>query len=361
MNNLDQLFPGLSNSVYLNTPAMGLIPQNVYNYKKDILDLHLQHPTRYFENYDSQLNQVTNYLKRLLRVKTGNIAFTPNFSFGFHGVLSGISPKSKILVIENEYPSISLAVKKWGFQFCEVALKADVEESIIDAFNKEQPDVFIFSIIQYLNGLKLNAALIKDLKQTFPKTLFIADGTQFCGTEFFNFEESGIDILGVSAYKWLHAGWGSAFFIFRKGLEMRVQPKTIGSNAVNKESSLQAIPLHKKLEPGHLDLMQLGSLAPALETFFEIGEKKIYKKIEKISRTAKSAFAELNLLENQILKQRTSSPIFNLQIDTRNLAYLNNQNIICAQRGQGIRVGFHYYNSIQDLNYLLKALKTLPY
>lgn len=39
------------------------------------------------------------------------------------------------------------------------------------------------------------------------------------GIEFFNFFESGIDVLGVSVYKWLMVGYGNGFFMVKESVK----------------------------------------------------------------------------------------------------------------------------------------------
>ena len=54
--------------------------------------------------------------------------------------------------------------------------------------------------------------------------LIIADATQFCGTAPFNFNESAIDILGGSGYKWLLGGYGNGYILFKDQLLPQTTP-----------------------------------------------------------------------------------------------------------------------------------------
>ena len=72
---------------------------------------------------------------------------------------------------------------------------------------------------------------------------------------------------------------------------------------------------------------------------------------------AKSAFMDLGLLNDTIVNRENHSPIFNIKGDAVLFQKLKKNNIICSQRGGGIRVGFHFYNSEEDLEALLEILK----
>ena len=71
---------------------------------------------------------------------------------------------------------------------------------ILNEIKKKLPDVLIFSIVQHIDGTLVDLDFIKKIKNEFPEILIIADGTQFCGTKFFDFKNSNIDILISSVY-----------------------------------------------------------------------------------------------------------------------------------------------------------------
>src|SRR5699024_7399451 len=146
--------------------------------------------------------------EKIAKIYHGEPAFVslhPAFSFGFNAVLEGLKPGLKILLLKDDYPSINHAVEARDFKVSYANIEENLEENIGDKFKSFQPDVFIFSQIQYLNGIKIDFSFIDELKKNFPNTLFIADGTQYLGTLGFDFKNSGIDILGASAYKWMGA------------------------------------------------------------------------------------------------------------------------------------------------------------
>src|SRR5690606_17553311 len=128
------------------------------------------------------------------------VALVPNFSFGFNTLLEGIEKTKKVLLLEGDYPSINWAVTSRDFAVRFATIDENIENNIEQAFEKDQPEVFAFSIVQYINGIKLSIEFLKALKQKYPATLFVADGTQYCGTEVFNFDNSEIDVLIASGY-----------------------------------------------------------------------------------------------------------------------------------------------------------------
>ncbi len=113
----------------------------------------------------------------------------------------------------------------------------------------------------------------------------------------------------------------------------------------------------KHFEPGHQDTLNYGSLEQALLFAKRLGRERLYNRIVSLSRKAKEGFSELGLLNNTTLLRDQHSSIYNLKGDATLFEKLKKNNIICSPRGGGIRVSFHYYNTEEELEKLLKFLK----
>lgn len=358
MDNLAPYFHGLEEKIYLNTPAVGLIPNRVYEFKEDQNRLLSEKGSATFEVNAGLNDRVREKIGSTFGGKPGYVALFPAFSYGFNAILEGLKPNAKVLLLKNDYPSINWAVEARNFTIRYVPIEADLEDAIYKAFKEDRPDVFIFSQVQYLNGIKLDGDFVKQLKTEFKETLLIADGTQYLGTERFNFADSGIDALGASAYKWIGAGFGNGFFMFKPGVEAFIEPKYLGFGSVMGKYKESGDTLIGKLEGNHLDPANIGAIQEGIAFQEKLGFAKIETQIRKLGEAAKQAFSELGLLEESVSKRKDHSSIFNLKGDDSLFDQLVKNNVFCAQRGAGIRVGFHYYNTLEDLERLIQLLKS---
>lgn len=358
MEDLRKHFPALETCTYLNTASNGLVPKPVIKWRRQH-DLDLMHQASVFrDRHKIHIEQIRKTVARCFGAFTEDTALVPNFSFGINTVLEGLPEGQKILLLKNDYPSVNWPVETRDFNVCYAEIDENLEQNIETAVAKHRPDIFIFSIVQWLNGIKIDLDFLKQLKSYHPNLLFIADGTQYLGTEIFNFAESAIDVLGASAYKWLAAGYGNGFIMVKEAARNRIWPKTIGFNSAERFESLATeTTFMKHFEPGHQDTLNYGSLEQALLFQEKLGKEDLYKRIVSISKKAKEHFAELGLLQNDILLREKHSAIFNLKGDKSLFKKLRENNIICALRGGGIRVSFHYYNNEEDLERLLEVLK----
>lgn len=357
MNILRKHFPLVEQHTYLNTAATGLLSETVFNYQQDKNIDFLVQGSLYRDKEAKILAEVREKLADFFSAEASRIALVPNFSFGFNTLLGGFSAGTKFLLLENDYPSINLAVEARDFKCFYAEINENLEQNILQKVESEKPEVIALSLVQYLNGIKIDLTFIQELKKKFPELLIIADGTQYLGTETFNFKESGIDVLGTSAYKWLNAGFGNGFFIFSEETERIISPKTEGSGSHMETYKENENTLIGKLEPGHLNYTNMGSIKIALELQEKIGREDIEKHLQILSAEAKKEFTSLGLLEESVIQRKTHSTIFNLEGDEKLFQRLTQKDIICSQRGNGIRVSFHYYNTLQDLEVLVGVLK----
>lgn len=356
MRDLSEHFPLLKKYTYLNTPAIGLLSDDVRNYKIEQTDGIYYEASAFQEKHPTALAEVREEIAAFYHAKPERVTLVSCFSVGLNALLEGVDPHSKILLLKDDYPSINWSVEARDFELYYATIDENLEEHIYQQFQKHHPGIFIFSIVQYINGIKVDMDFIRKLKIEFPSTLIIGDGTQYLGTEAFDFNQSGLDVLGASAYKWLNAGLGNGFFLFKDHCEERIHPKHLGFGSIIGKYKSSGDTLIGKFEGNHLDITNIGSIRVAIQFQRKIGIQYVESQTNLLSQQAKQAFTELQLLDNSVVKRKVHSNIFNIKGDASLYLRLISNGILCAQRGQGIRVGFHYYNTEEDLNRLLSFL-----
>lgn len=357
MEDFIKQFPALSSCTYLNTAANGLVPKAIIDWRRQHdLDL-LNHAGVFHDNHKTLIEEIRKTVSSFFDASPEETALIPNFSFGINTVMEGLPQGQKILLLKNDYPSVNWPVETRDFDVCYAKIDEDLEKNIEEAVARHKPDIFIFSLVQWLNGIKIDFEFLKQLKDNHPNLLIIVDGTQYLGTENFSFADSGIDVMGASAYKWLTAGYGNSFIMVKEAARERIFPKTIGFNSAERFESLATeTSFMKHFEPGHQDTLNYGSLEQAILFQKNQGVDKLYKRIELLSNKAKERFAEMGLLQDETLLRKNHSSIFNLKGDKVMFHKLKENKIICSPRGGGIRVSFHYYNTETDLEKLVEVL-----
>lgn len=358
MEDFRKEFPASSKYTYLNTASCGLISNQLVSWRHEH-DLKLLKDGSVFrDTHKAHIRQIRQHVASFFSTTEDTVALVPNFSFGMNAILDGIEKDKKILLLDGDYPSINWPVEKRGFELCFASLEGNLEMNIEKAIAEHRPDVFAFSIVQYISGIQIDFNFLNRLKAYHPDLLLIGDATQFFGTTDFNFLENPIDVIGASGYKWLVSGYGNGLFLIKPEAQQRIVPKTIGFNSADamfsKKNEIEFVGF---LEPGHQDTLNYGSLGESVAFLKRIGMPKIEKHLNQLKNVAKTQFSEMGLLDETIVDRQEHSTIFNLQSDAATFQKLKEANIISSLRGKGIRVSFHFYNTLDDLDKLVSVLR----
>lgn len=350
-------FPVASTYIYANTASSCIFSEDHLDFRQDH-DLDLFIGGSLFR--DKQVQLITGVRQAVAKFFNGNskhVALVPNFSIGLNMLLEGLDKSKKVLLLSTDYPSINWPVESRGFKVCYAEITAEVEANIQQQFETEKPEVFIFSIVQFLDGVKLDLEFIKTLKSQYPDVLFIADGTQYFGTETFDFSASGIDVIGSSAYKWMLGGYGCGFFMFSDAAEKVLQTKTIGFNSALGRNDKSLVNLVNQLEPGHWDTLPYCTMQFGLEYLAKLGLDKIEEHLQQLSEKFIAGLQRSNLLPEIVANRKQHSTIFTLDGGEKLHQYLKSKDIITSLRDGKVRISFFIYNTEKDVSKVLDALR----
>jgi len=358
MKQIRKQFPVLTHSIYANTAATGLL----YD---DLLEWRQEHDLDYLIG-GSEMKMHSNKMHSETRKIVGNffncqpdnVALVPNFTIGLNFLVEGLNKSEKVLLLEGDYPSLNWPFESRGFEISYVTVSKNLEEAIFNAIKTKGITVLALSVVQWLNGIMIDLSFLKKLKEEFKDLLIISDGTQFLGTKQFNFSESGIDVIGASAYKWLLSGFGNGLILVKDEVKERFSlvAKGFGSgrNSIEFEDKRTFC---KHLEPGHLDSLNFGSLGFSINFLDKLGLKNIENQNTQLSQHAKIAFEDLGILDEVSTSRKRHSTIFNIKGDKQVFEELLRNEVVCVQRGDGIRISFHFYNTLDEVKEIVKILK----
>jgi len=355
--NFTEQFPVLNDYLYLDTAGSGILSQSIQQWRRAHDEQFVKEGSKFRHHQADFLQDVKSHVARFFKAKVENTFLVQNFSIAFNTFLDGLDHSHRFLLLQSDYPSVNYPVESRNFKHIEYAeLDENLEQNILNKVRSFKPTILALSLIQYISGIRINLDFIKKLKQEYPEMLIVADGTQFCGTASFNFEDSGLDVLLSSGYKWMLSGYGNGFMLIKDHVKEHLyQDRT--SHALPQEPFLK----HKKLlalcfEPGHLDTLAFGTLKQSILHLEQLGMDLIEKRLRTLSELAKKAFTERELLSSEVAQRTVHSTIFNLKSDAVLTKKMQDANVLFSPRGAGLRVSFHFYNTEQDLEKLIQII-----
>ena len=338
-----QNYPLLKKGTYLNTAYMGLMSESLSNFRRDFEMRYLNEGESYKLNANNLLFETHKNLSNFFGAKEKNTFVIPNFSTGIKYITNYLSTKLNVLLIKDDYPSLVKAFDEKKFNIESIEIQTNLELEIERRLNSKKIDVLALSIVQYASGLLIDISFLKKLKCQYPDLIIIGDGTQFLGAHNFDFNSSPFDVIASSGYKWLLAGFGNGVLMISYYYLSRIKKKSFD--------------LYDEIFIGHFNILSVASLNFSIKNFQKNDFMKLIKYKEKLSRKAKKILAENCLIEEWVEKRKEHSSIFILEVNKSLYKTLIKNKIHCVQRGRGVRVSFHFYNTFKDLDKLIKVLK----
>ena len=357
LNKLPSQFPVIQQYTYLNTPAYGLLSDGLMEWRQEHDLDYLIGGSRVKEGFYSRIPEIRNVVAEFSGASAREVFLVPNFSFGWKVLAGGLPQELRVLLLDGDYPSLNWPVTTAGFkELRKVKVGPAMEQEIEACFAAEPPDVFAFSLVQYLTGIKMDPGFVRKLKRAYPDTLFVADATQYMGTETFSFRESGIDVLGASGYKWMLAGTGNGFFLVKDAVQERFYKQSLDWEPRKEPFVKHNTHLQNHLEPGHLDSLSMGSLHWALTSFLDTGTETIYEKISDTVQYAQKLLEARGYLSDTVIPGKPHGAFFAIDATEEQMNNLKQKGVLFAVRGGKLRVGFHFYNERKEVDTLVAIL-----
>lgn len=337
-------FPLLTNTTYLNTAYVGLMSIPLADFRRSHEEAYLLNGG---DHYKIQAYKDLDKMHQNFALFFGSTADRcfgiSNFSSGIRVALSLLPKRMNVLLIEEDYPSLSNAFKEFDFNVETIPMGPNLEELIEEKLKSTSVAILALSIVQYTTGLLIDQDFLKRMKIEYPNLLIVGDGTQFLGAHQFHFDRSPFDVVAASGYKWLLAGFGNGIVLFSKAFKERTAQNTVQ--------------ISDRFFQGHFNILGMASLNFAIHQFIKNDFQALVEFKSKLSQKAKMQLNELGFLPSWVLERTNHSSIFNIDGGENLFHFLLKKKIRVVQRGAGIRISFHFYNTEEDLNSLVKALK----
>jgi len=359
-------FPIFNKKIYLNSCSQGALSDAV----EASLQTHICSWHEHGSPWDRWVEEYENAraaFARLIGAGPDEVAVVASASAGINSVASALAfdTRRKVVLGEFEFPTMGqiwLAQQQRGAEV--EFLEAENGKICPDCYSRAIDDhtlVVPLTHVCFMNGFRSDVQTI--VKRAHERgALVMLDGYQDCGTRSINVKELDVDFYVTGALKYLLCPSGIAFLYVRRDLIRSLIPTVTGWFAQQNPFAFDVkhfdpATTARRFEAGSPPLPNVYCVPAALELLGDAA----YDTIAEHIRTLTHALIEgaLNLEVRVKTPLDSIGPLVVLQMKDADamVRTMAASNIVVSNRMDGLRVSFHFYNTLDDVGALLDLIK----
>lgn len=376
-------FPATSRMGYFNTGTIGPIPKSVLESHQELeRDLHLGGPLDRSTNdrVDVLYRSVKAKMASMLGASPDSLALVENTTAGINAALlsHGWEAGDEVLTSDAEHPAVLLPLgylsQRFGVIVRPIAVRGGVlRADDLSAAIRLRTKAIVVSHVSFSTGGLYPAAEICRLAAD-RNLLSVIDGAQSAGAVPVDLSELECDYYAFPGYKWLLGPQGTAgLFVSRRA--RGAFPYRVGSHAVAERFADGGFRLHddaRRFEgtatTSKLDFITLGDAVQFVAGF---GWDMVLARVAGLCglfREGLLAIAGIELISPKASDESSSLICFRLAGKPAadvNEALCRRGLVIRTVGGAGgagaggLRASFHFYNTAEEVERLLDAIRTL--
>ncbi len=369
---LRALFPVTERAIYLNHAAVSPPPLTTIKAVQSQLADVSENGSVNFRNWIVVKENTRRLVAGMLGARPEQVAFMRNTSDGLSSVANGLGwqPGDNLVTFRNEFPS---NIYPWlrvrdafgvEVRMCEERDgRIDLDEliSLIDPHTR----IVAVSQIQFASGFRADLERIGRAARLHD-ALLVVDVIQAMGVVPIEVESELVDVAAAACHKWLLTPEGVGLLYLSARARERIQPTLVGWTSVpnpedygNFEQGWNQGTLAWETGTGPVALIH--GLEASLKLLNEVGIPRIQAHLEMLTDHLCAQLQKTNYQvlssrrageKSQIVCIRHTAGLTSMDLYT----HLKKRNIITAPRGDRLRISPHLYNTLEEIDELVKAL-----
>ena len=359
-------FQIFQSKIYLNTCSQGALSDAVEaGFNDYIASWHEQGSP--WQTWVERYEEARAAFAKFIHASPDEVAIVTSVSAGINGIASALNfrERRKVVMGEFEFPTMGQVwlgqrVRGADVQFAKAegnSIRAAAYEKLIDR------DTLIVPLthVCFKNGFRTEASAITQIAHS-AGALVILDDYQDCGTRPVDVKAMNLDFYLTGTLKYLLGPPGLAFLFVRKELIPSLAPTVTGwfgqANpfAYNPEH-FELAPTARRFESGSPSVPNVYGAMPGFQMLDKIGMEHVAGHVKSLAQVLLNRARELGI---QIKTPAGSAgPLVVLQCrdSTLMLQALAQSGIVSSNRFDGLRISFHVYNTLDDVNAVVEVLK----
>jgi cysteine desulfurase / selenocysteine lyase len=387
-------FPGLRDKVFLDAACVSLAPRPATDAIGEFLERALLCPvdssTHHHIFMDEMRAKARPAVARLINASEDEIALVESTTQGLTLAVNAIPLERGDRVLLSDLEFLEVAVpwvqkRKDGIEI-DVVPNRNGELLTEDFASRITPrtKVVALSSVQWTNGYRCDLSAISRLCCE-RRLWLVVDAIQQLGAVPLDVQQAPVDILACGGHKWLNSPFGCGFLYISRKAHARLSPPLAGYLSVEdppggwgeyfQTPSITPVKDYKFVDSarrfeggGTANYPGAVGLAASLNLVHEIGQKEIAERVFALTDQFIGGLDKLgvSVTTPRARANRAGIVTFSVGSAEKNIALmqrLQEKKILVSVRYTsqvgGVRVSCHFYNSEEDIEALLSALKHL--
>lgn len=364
-------FPLTSGLRYLNHAAVAPWPKRASDAVRSFAEENSRLGARDYPAWLLVEERLRLRLQRLLNAPSSDdIALVKNTSEALSFVAFGLDwrPGDQIIISDEEFPSNRVvweALKPQGVEVIQVNLQGADPEAALLAACGPRTRLMAISAVQFASGLRLQLERLGADCQA-RGVLLCVDAIQQLGAQPFDVQASGCAFAMADGHKWLLSPEGLGVFYCRADLREQLKLHEYGWHMLEHAGDYdreewQPASTAQRFECGSPNMLGAMAMEASLSLLEEVGMTKVAGLIEERVLQLQQGLQRLpgiNLHSPTDPARRAG--IFTFSLDSLSnqalFARLKEQDVVCAQRGPGVRFSPHFYTDADVIDQTLALL-----
>ena len=365
---LQQEFPLLDSIAYLNHAAVSPWPSRTVD---AVTTFSHENATQGSKHYLQWVNTETTLRKQLQQLinadSINEIALLKNTSEALSVVAFGLPWQAgdNIVSVKGEFPSnrvVWQALKPKGVELRLADVNSANPEQDLLALVDKHTRLITVSSVQYASGFQLDLARIGAFCKK-NDILFCVDAIQTIGALQFDVQAIQADFVMADGHKWMLGPEGLALFYCRAELLEKLALHQYGWHMTDTftdydNNNWQPVDTARRFECGSPNMLGIHALSASLSLLLAFGMKNVEARILENTRYL---FDHINNAKQLILLSNMNEGRYSGIVSFRHrtvdndrlFSLLTENDVMCAQRGGGIRFSPHFYTPREKILHAL--------
>jgi selenocysteine lyase/cysteine desulfurase len=352
--------------VYLNSCSQGPLSDAVQAGLEDFMaSWHEQGSP--WETWVNRYEEARTAFAQFINANPDEVAIVTSVSAGINGVASALEfeKRKKVVMGEFEFPTMGHVWLGQRVRGAEVQFVAAEGNRIPAASYEKMVDgntcVVPLTHVCFKNGFRSEVKAITQIAHRVG-ALVMLDDYQDCGTRPVDVKAMDLDFYVTGTLKYLLGPPGLAFMYVRQDLIPSLVPAVTGwfgqkNPFAYDPQHFELSPTARRFESGSPSVPNVYGALAGFQLLRDIGMENVASQIKVLTQSLLSCARELGIRARTPADSAGPLVVLQCQDSASLVQKLAASDIIASNRHDGLRISFHVYNTVDDVNAVMEVLK----